>query len=246
MKQLYDRYTAEDLKVWSILFDRQVKNLQDKGSCEYLYALNEMQTVLNAGKLPNFEEIDTWFSTRTGWTIECVPGLIPVDAFFELLAEKKFPSSTWLRSLEKLDYLEEPDMFHDIFGHIPLLSQPEYSDFVQRFGQLGKSMIHDEEKLLMLQRLYWFTIEFGLINETKGLRIYGAGILSSFGESISSLNGNVETVAFDTQTIVHTSFCTSEMQQKYFILESMEQLNESIYKLQEEWSSNTVELNSKN
>lgn len=167
MKQLYENYTKEDLDVWKILFERQIENLKNKASKDYLQALDEMQSVLNASKLPNFEEINQWFTNKTGWSIVCVPGLIPVDDFFELLAEKKFPSSTWLRSMEKLDYLEEPDMFHDVFGHIPLLSQNEYSDFIHQFGKLGKSMILQEEKLQMLQRLYWFTIEFGLIRETS-------------------------------------------------------------------------------
>lgn len=243
MKQLYERYTAEDLKVWSTLFDRQIENLKGKASQRYLDAVYEMDEVLNSRKLPNFEEINQWFSARTGWKIECVPGLIPVSDFFELLAEKKFPSSTWLRSLDKLDYLEEPDMFHDVFGHIPLLCQPEYSDFVHRFGQLGKTMIQDEEKLIMLQRLYWFTIEFGLIIEPEGLRIYGAGILSSYGESISSMKQNVEKISFDLDIILHTSFYTSDIQLKYFILESLEQLNESIYVLGEKWRSLVAHAN---
>jgi len=191
MRQQYEKYTAEDLNVWNILFQRQAENLQDKASKDYLFALEEMKPVLSPEFLPKFEDINTWFETKTDWQIECVPGLIPVDEFFELLAEKKFPSSTWLRSLEKLDYLEEPDMFHDIFGHVPLLSQPEYSEFIHQLGKLGKIWIRDKERLLMLQRLYWFTIEFGLIRENDDLRIYGAGILSSFGESKLSLKEGI-------------------------------------------------------
>lgn len=244
MKQLYDNYTPEDLAVWSILFNRQVENLKDKASNDYLLALKEMEDVLCASKLPNFEELNQWFSAKTGWSIECVPGLIPVDQFFELLANKKFPSSTWLRSKDKLDYLEEPDMFHDVFGHIPLLSQPEYSDFIHQFGKLGKAFIHNEEKLLQLQRLYWFTIEFGLILENNNLRIYGAGILSSFGESISSLTSSeIERVDFEMNTILKTDFCTSEMQNKYFIVDSLLTLKNSIKTLTNKWQLYEMEYN---
>ena len=242
MKQLYEIYTDEDLVVWSTLFHRQLDNLNNKASKDYLYALEEMRSVLNADKLPNFEEINGWFSSKTGWQIECVPGLIPVDQFFELLAEKKFPSSTWLRSMEKLDYLEEPDMFHDVFGHVPLLSNFEYSEFIHQFGKLGKSFISNQEKLLQLQRLYWFTIEFGLIMEGTKLRIYGAGILSSFGESNSSLYSNeIERLDFDLMTILDTNFCTSEMQTNYFIIDSLMSLKNSINTLTNKWQINELE-----
>lgn len=235
LEQIYENYTSEDLKVWSILFERQIENLPNKASSDYLKSLYQMREVLNANKLPSFKEINDWFLNGTGWQIQCVQGLIPVDEFFELLSEKKFPSSTWLRSLDKLDYLEEPDMFHDVFGHIPLLCQPEYSDFVHKFGQLGKEIINDEEKLIMLQRLYWFTIEFGLIKETSGLRIYGAGILSSFGESISSLQKEAEKLPFDAGTILNTSFYTYDIQQKYFIIDNLNQLNESLEKIRQDF-----------
>ena len=242
MKQLYEIYTDEDLVVWSTLFNRQLDNLNNKASKDYLFALEEMRSVLNADKLPNFEEINGWFSSKTGWQIECVPGLIPVDQFFELLAEKKFPSSTWLRSMEKLDYLEEPDMFHDVFGHVPLLSNFEYSEFIHQFGKLGKSFISNQEKLLQLQRLYWFTIEFGLIMEGTKLRIYGAGILSSFGESNSSLYSNeIERLDFDLMTILDTNFCTSEMQTNYFIIDSLMSLKNSINTLTNKWQINELE-----
>lgn len=242
MHQLYENYTSEDLEVWQLLFNRQVENLKEKASSNYLFALKEMEDVLNPSILPNFEDLNQWFSDKTGWKIQCVAGLIPVDEFFELLADKKFPSSTWLRTIVKLDYLEEPDMFHDIFGHIPLLSQPAYSEFVHRFGILGKSMICDEAKLLMLQRLYWFTIEFGLIKEAGQLKIYGAGIISSFGESISSLISNeIERIDFDTDLVVNTSFCTSEMQTKYFVIDSLEDLNKSIIRLNEKFLCHEME-----
>lgn len=236
MKQEFEKYTKEDLQVWTTLFERQVNNLKDKASDHYLNALDTMKEVLNAHSLPNFMEINKWFQTSTGWEIYCVPGLIPVDEFFILLSEKKFPSSTWLRSMEKLDYLEEPDMFHDIFGHVPLLSNSIFSNFIHEFGKLGRTLIDDEEKLIMLQRLYWFTIEFGLIREDE-IKIYGAGIMSSFGEAISSLEKTTEKKIFDMETVLNMPFITTEMQQFYFVINSFEELFESIVLLTKKWNN---------
>jgi phenylalanine-4-hydroxylase len=229
MEQEFEKYTSEDLAVWSLLFERQVNNLQEKACSDYLGSLEKMRDVLNPMELPNFERINEWFKTSTGWEIYCVPGLIGVEEFFDLLAKKKFPSSTWLRSKEKLDYLEEPDMFHDIFGHIPLLCNPGYSEFVHKFGMLGKRFSHDSRILLELQRLYWFTIEFGLISEENKLRIFGAGIISSFHESISSISttGSIH-LEFNPESILQTNFCTSEIQQKYFVIEDISQLKKAI------------------
>jgi phenylalanine-4-hydroxylase len=239
MKQEFDKYTSEDLEVWKTLFKRQRINLNDKASIHYLNALENMKEVLNENNLPDFTKINNWFKTSTGWEIFCVPGLIPVDEFFILLSEKKFPSSTWLRSLDKLDYLEEPDMFHDIFGHVPLLSNTVFSDFIHEFGKLGKSMIQDEEKLLQLQRLYWFTIEFGLIQE-ESPKIIGAGIISSFGESNSSLDFKTIKKKFQMDTILNTPFITTEMQNFYFKIESLAELFESIINLAKTWQTNEL------
>ena len=163
MKQNMQNYTPTDQLVWRTLFNRQVKNLETKGSPIYLECLKKMNPVLHGDTIPNFTEINTWFKNYTQWQIEVVPGLIPVEDFFELLANKKFCSSTWLRSMEQLDYLEEPDMFHDVFGHIPLLADPNFSEFAHQFGKLGQSFKGNQIVLTQLQRLYWFTIEFGLI-----------------------------------------------------------------------------------
>ena len=239
MKQEFEKYTQEDKDVWKILFDRQIINLQGKASQHYLNALDSMKEVLNADSMPNFEEINKWFQGSTGWEIYCVPGLIPVDEFFVLLSERKFPSSTWLRSMEKLDYLEEPDMFHDVFGHIPLLCNPIFSDFIHEFGKLGKCLIHDDEKLVMLQRLYWFTIEFGLIQEDE-VKIYGAGIMSSFGEAISSVLPGTTKKKFVLDQVLQMDFITTEMQSFYFVIESLEELFKSIVLLSKKWNQNEL------
>ncbi len=235
-KQQFDLYGKDDFEVWKTLFDRQVSNLSDKACVEYLKALEEMSEVLHANKIAKFEQLNDWFSYRTGWQIECVPGLIPVEEFFKLLAQKRFCSSTWLRPKHQLDYLEEPDMFHDIFGHVPLLSNHVFSEFMHAFGELGMSMINDQNRLVALQRLYWYTIEFGLI-EQNGLKIYGAGIVSSFGESISSLAADTVKRPYDLYNVMQTEFHTDRVQDFYFVIESFEQLFESIVKLSNKWKT---------
>ena len=242
MQQRYEKYTEEDLKIWNLLFKRQKENLQNKASQSYLDALEQMKPVLNADELPNFDKTNQWFEKETGWQIECVPGLIPVEDFFELLAKKRFCSSTWLRSMENLDYLEEPDMFHDIFGHVPLLCNPIFSDFMEAFGKLGVAMKDDAERVIQLQRLYWFTIEFGLINEVS-TKIYGAGIASSFGETNLSLGKTVEVAPFDLKIILNQSFETDHVQNLYFQIDSYEQLFEAIVSLEKEWKEIKLVLN---
>jgi len=223
-----EKYTADDLAVWSTLFERQVKNLQTKGSEHYLNCLRNMNAVLNGNEIPDFQKINHWFESSSGWRIEVVPGLIEVDKFFELLAQKKFCSSTWLRSMKNLDYLEEPDMFHDTFGHIPLLSDPVFSEFAHEFGKLGVQLSGDEQALIELQRLYWFTIEFGVILEGEDPKVYGAGIISSFGETNKIANRNCTFLKYDLDEILAKSFKTDEMQEEYFLIESFEQLVRSL------------------
>lgn len=223
MKQEYNQYTGEDFLVWQKLFSRQVENLQSKSCGTYLNALEQLSEVLNPNKIPNFEELNVVLLAKTGWSIEVVPGLIPVEDFFDLLAQKKFCSSTWLRSLKQLDYLEEPDMFHDIFGHIPLFMDEAYGTFAQQLGELGSKNKGNVELINQLQRIYWFTIEFGLVNE-KTTKIFGAGIISSFGESNFVYSKKPEIKPFDLQEIINTDFCNSEIQTKYFELENLEKL----------------------
>lgn len=228
MKQNMNNYTSADLEVWKTLFERQQENLKEKGSSVYLNCLKNMHPVLNANEIPDFEKIGQWFDNHTGWKIEVVPGLIPVEDFFDLLAEKRFCSSTWLRTMEQLDYLEEPDMFHDIFGHIPLLSDPEFSDFAQRFGKLGQCFKDDERVVKELQRLYWFTIEFGVIREKGKIKSYGAGIMSSFGETNRVDAGECRFLPFDIDEVLQKYFHTDVMQEDYFVLNSFEELNKAL------------------
>jgi len=224
MKQNYKDYTKEDQEVWNLLFKRQRENLSDKASKVYLDCLDKMAPCLNNKSIPDFKKINSFFAIHTEWEIHVVPGLIPVDEFFELLSRKKFCSSTWLRNMEQIDYLEEPDMFHDIFGHIPLLLDPIFSKFAQAFGKLGLQFSGNEQIQLQLQRIYWFTIEFGLMRENGELKIYGAGIASSYGESKHIFDEEVQTMPYNIKEVIETDFDTDHIQNQYFIIDSFEEL----------------------
>jgi phenylalanine-4-hydroxylase len=230
-----NNYSKEDRWVWKTLFERQLENIPNKASDNYIHALKMLNPVLNASEIPDFNNIDKWFKDSTSWSLEVVPGLIEVEDFFQLLAKKKFCSSTWLRSKDSLDYLEEPDMFHDIFGHVPLLSNPVFSAFMQEFGILGCQFIDDTEKVKQLQRLYWFTIEFGVINEDDKIKSYGAGILSSFGETNQIDEKRANFHAFDMHTILQREFRTDIMQEDYFVIDSYEQLFLSLQEVKKLW-----------
>lgn len=225
MKQEYDLYTEEDQLVWKTLFERQVENLNDKSCAEYLDCLDIMQDVLNEKQIPDFNEMNAKLTILTGWSIEVVPGLIPVEEFFQLLAQRKFCASTWVRKMHQLDYLEEPDMFHDIFGHTPLLADPKFAQFMKDFGDLGVEFINDKKIVLQLQRLYWFTIEFGLIQQ-NGRKVYGAGICSSYGETNHCLGTSIEVVPFDIDKVINTEYRTDVVQTLYYELDSFDQLFE--------------------
>jgi phenylalanine-4-hydroxylase len=170
----------------------------------------------------------------TGWQIEVVPGLIPTVAFLQLLKEKKFPSSTWLRSMAQLDYLEEPDMFHDIFGHVPLLFDPEYANLMQAIGELGIRHQSNPSVIDAIERFYWYTIEFGLSSHNENMRIYGAGILSSFGETNAIFSPTAPPIdAYNLNDILTRPFRKDEMQTRYFLLPQLETLYEQEQILQQ-------------
>mgnify|MGYP000161821325 CR=1 FL=1 len=236
MKQIHKNYSVEDFQVWKALFNRQKGNLKGKACADYLFHLDEMAPVLNENKVPDFRELNEMLLDKTGWSIEVVPGLIPVDDFFELLAKRKFCSSTWLRKMHQLDYLEEPDMFHDIFGHIPLLMNPEYAQFIEDIGQLGLRHKNDRSILDRLEKLYWFTIEFGLMQAQDGLQIYGAGIISSYGETNHIYTEGVKISGFDLEHILNAHFTTSEVQNQYCSIDSFAQLYSSIKSLESRWA----------
>jgi phenylalanine-4-hydroxylase len=224
MKQQYDHYTPGHQQVWRLLFDRQIANLQDKASAAYLQSIGAMKDALHSHSIVRFDLLNEVLMQRTGWQIHVVPGLIPAEDFLAFLAERKFCSSTWLRNMQQLDYLEEPDMFHDIFGHVPLLLDEDYATFMQRLGTLGARYAGNPEAIAMLERYYWFTIEFGLIREGGVTRIYGAGIMSSFGEAKSIYTAHAVIRPFSLAHILEHGFVKSELQNEYFEIASYSQL----------------------
>ncbi|WP_121667030.1 phenylalanine 4-monooxygenase [Mesonia aquimarina] len=228
MKQTMKDYTKDDHKIWQLLATTQMNNIPNKAATTYLNCLQQMKTVLNRQEIPEFKKITHWFKNYTGWSIKTVPGLIPPEEFFSLLAEKKFCSSTWLRNANQLDYLEEPDMFHDIFGHIPLLANPVFSAYLSKFGKIGVKNLAHKKKLIQLQRLYWFTIEFGVIQENEILKPYGAGILSSIEETNRIHRQEGVFHPFNVQKIINTDFHTDRLQEEYFVISSFKELFNSL------------------
>lgn len=232
MKQIYENYSNEDRLVWKTLFERQMINLNKYGCKEYLLGVENVG--FNANEIPNFEKTKEKFLEHTNWELHVVPGIIPVEEFFPLLNSKKFSASTWLRTMNQLDYLEEPDMFHDVFGHVPLLSIPTFSDFVLGLSKIAMRFIDDEKAMEMLGRMYWFTLEFGLIHQNNELKVYGAGICSSSGEIENAIHGKVEHRKFNVKEILNTPFKNDQIQNLYFVIESFEELFDSLEEIENE------------
>ena len=200
--QGWEHYTAEDHAIWRTLFERQQRTLRGKVCQEYLDGLAALG--IGPEGIPNFERMNVRLRELTGWEVVAVPGLVPGRPFFQMLAGGRFPAGTFIRTREQLDYLEEPDIFHDIFGHVPLLTNPAYADYMQEYGRIGLDAI-EHRGVKFLSRLNWYTIEFGLIRKPEGIQIYGAGIVSSFGEAryvVDDLSANH--LAFDLDRVLRT------------------------------------------
>lgn len=217
-----DAYTDEDRQVWRILFDRQMQALQPSASRLYLEAVETIR--FRTGGIPDFEQVNALLMLRTGWQLTVTPGLVPEKDFFALLARRIFPATCWLRCLSELDYLEEPDMFHDVFGHAPLLTNSDYAAFMEAFGKLALKWLHVPEAVEMITRLYWFTIEFGMIREDDIIRIFGAGIMSSVGETRHALSDHSRKLPFDMATVLAMGFRKDVMQDTYFVIRSFREL----------------------
>jgi phenylalanine-4-hydroxylase len=227
MRQEYEKYTPEDFEVWRILFERQMKALPGKATQEYLEGIKRVGFV--ADRIPNFDEVNEHLKKYTGWRIYVVPGLLPNKEFFELMRDGNFCATTWLRRKDQLDYLQEPDMFHDVFGHVPLLTNKPLCKFLEDLSLIALEHIDSEIAIELIARLYWYTVEFGLIQEKEGLRIYGAGILSSSGETDYSLYSDIpQRVPFNVAEILDTPYIKDRYQSKYFVIDSFEQLYASV------------------
>jgi phenylalanine-4-hydroxylase len=221
VEQCWERYSAEEHALYRRLFERQARLVPRYACPEWISAIGALDA---ADEIPRFDLISRKLKNRTGWEIVAVPGLIPDDAFFTHLANRRFPVTVWLRKPEEFDYIVEPDVFHDFFGHAPLLFDPTYADHLYEYGKGGlKAMRLDA--ITMLARLYWYTIEFGLMNTPQGVRAYGAGLLSSGGELAYCVEDpKPRRRPFDLERIMRTEYQIDRYQDTYFVIDSFEHL----------------------
>lgn len=223
--QNWAAYTPAEHQVWMTLYERQAKLLPGRACDAFLKGLDALD--LHRGGIPDFARINEELTKLTGWSVVAVPGLVPDDVFFDHLANRRFPAGQFIRKPEELDYLQEPDVFHDVFGHVPMLTDPVFADYMQAYGEgglraLGRGQLHN------LARLYWYTVEFGLMETPDGLRIYGAGIVSSRAESIFALDDpSPNRIGFDLERLMRTPYRIDDFQQVYFVIPSLEALRET-------------------
>ena len=225
VEQPWSAYSASDHQIWATLFQRQRGLLPRRACSAFLDAQHALGMTPDA--IPRFDQLNRHLRTATGWELVGVEGLLPEAVFFDHLAQRRFPVTWWIRRAEQLDYIAEPDLFHDLFGHVPLLMNPVFADYMQAYGQGGLRAQREfgDEALLNLTRLYWYTVEFGLMREPDGLRIYGAGIVSSKGESIYCLDSAAPNrIGFGLERVMNTRYRIDTYQQTYFVIDSFEQL----------------------
>lgn len=220
--QDWKSYTAQDHATWDHLFERQATMLPQRVVPEFLDGLDVLR--MTKPGIPDFEELSERLHKATGWQVVAVPGLVPDREFFEHLANRRFVAGRFIRRPDQIDYLQEPDIFHDVFGHVPLLANPVFADYMQAYGE-GGLRADGLGAIARLARLYWYTVEFGLIRTDVGLRLFGAGIVSSYGESMFALNDpSPNRIGFDLRRLMRTKYRIDDFQQSYFVIDSFEDL----------------------
>lgn len=228
-RETWEQYTADEHRRWKILFERQSELLVNRAADEVMLGMKKLN--ICDFQIPKFSEINKILTDATGFSVIPVTGLIPEKLFFEFLIQRKFPSTCFLRSPEKMDYLQEPDVFHDVYGHVPLLVNPVFADLMESFGRKGLEAIqmglYD-----YAATLYWFTVEFGLIDTSKGLRIYGAGITSSMGESVYCLESKEPTrLMFHAIRAMKTKYRIDRYQRTYFVIRNYKEIFDTVKNL---------------
>ena len=220
--QGWEHYTAEEHATWDTLFARQSRLLPGRASEAYLRGLDVLK--LSRPGIPDFEELSERLMALTGWQVVAVPGLVPDAVFFDHMANRRFVAGNFIRRPDQLDYLQEPDVFHDVFGHVPMLADPVFADYLAAYGRGGQRAL-GMDALTYLGRLYWYTVEFGLVREDGDLRIYGAGIVSSYSESRFALEDpSPNRIGFDLARVMRTEYRIDDFQQNYFVIPSFEEL----------------------
>jgi phenylalanine-4-hydroxylase len=220
--QQYDLYTSDDQEVWYILFMRQMVTIKTVAYRHFAGQLRKLGFTAEA--IPDFKRTNLLLEKLTGWNIYAVPGLIPNNLFFKFMVNRRFGATTWMRKKEQLDYLEEPDMFHDVFGHVPLLADPMIAAYLLELARIAERYLDNEDVIEAISRLYWYTIEFGLVKENTQIKIYGAGILSSIGETQFVMSKDANQQPFNLKIILDTPYIKDRFQDQYFVLDSLGQL----------------------
>ena len=222
--QGWENYTAQQHAVWKILFERQTRLLPGRACDEFVEGMHKLP--IGADQIPDFRRLSDVLRQHTGWQVVAVPGLVPDDVFFEHLANRRFPAGNFIRERDRLDYLEEPDVFHDVFGHVPMLMNPVIADYIQAYGA-GGLRAQRLGKLHNLARVYWYTVEFGLLQQAEGLRIYGSGIVSSYTETIFALDDpSPNRIGFGLERVMRTRYRIDDFQETYFVIGGLDELLE--------------------
>jgi phenylalanine-4-hydroxylase len=222
--QGWDSYSAADHATWKTLFERQTRLLPGRACDEFVDGMRNLP--IGPDEIPDFRRLNEVLMRRTGWQIVAVPGLVPDEVFFDHLAHRRFPSGNFIRQPHELDYLEEPDVFHDVFGHVPMLLNPAIADFIQAYGQ-GGLRAQELGYLPQLARVYWYTVEFGLLQQGDDLRLYGAGIASSFTESQFCLDSpSPNRIRFELERVMRTHYRIDDFQESYFVIRDLDELLE--------------------
>jgi phenylalanine-4-hydroxylase len=220
--QNWEAFSADEHAMWDKLFARQSEMLPGRAADAFLRGIDVLK--LSQPGIPDYRELNARLMAATGWQIVAVPGLVPDDVFFSHLANRRFPAGNFIRTPQQLDYLQEPDIFHDVFGHVPMLADPVFADYMVAYGEGGLRSL-GFGALDHLARLYWYTVEFGLIQQPDGLRIYGAGIVSSYAESIFALEDpSPNRIAFDLLRVMRTHYRIDDFQQNYFVISGIDEL----------------------
>lgn len=225
IEQDWTAYTPEQHSVWAELVRRRMPQLRQHACKEYLDGFEQIG--LREDRLPDLKAVSARLQPRTGWQSTPVSGFLPPDAFFEMLSARMFPTTTWLRGRDSLEYTPEPDIFHDVFGHVPMHAHPVFGDFLQHYGQVCASLMKDPVALERMGRVFWFTVEFGVIRQGGELKVYGSGLISSHGECTRVLAGGCEVRDFNLDAVMNQEFDTGAMQPVLYAVDSFEQIYEA-------------------
>jgi len=237
IQQDYDAYTDEQHSVWTELVSRVLPEVQKHAASEYLEGFEIIG--LQRDRLPDLKAVSARLRPRTGWNSTPVSGFLPAPAFFEMLSARRFPTTTWLRSRESLEYTPEPDIFHDVFGHVPMHAHRVFADFLQHYGRVCAE-IEDQHVLEKLGRLFWYTVEFGLIRQNHQVKVYGSGLISSHGECINVVERRCAVHDFTLDEVLNTPVKVDEFQKLLFAVNSFDQIYEAMHEAEQRVERGTL------